>query len=508
MTLKKRMLLHIGSMIGGCLIVAFAALWGIEAQRQSLSAALQGHHQLRQVYEVGTHIATARTMLSSAQLDIQLAAREAKIAAAKLQMIDQITGSSSETFGQADQASNLELQVRPALLESIAHLQSPIANSGTSRKAIDQSNVSLNKALNGLATAAAEIRQEIQAEQQRADARRRSTWLGVFALSAMVIVASSWIGIAQYRSVMNPLNRLGASARRIAAGHLDERVASEGDREFTSLATDFNRMAEELSTLCHDLERQVAAKSKELSQSERLASVGYLATGVAHEINNPLGIIAGYGERSLRILRRGLTESTAAGAARAIQVICDEAFRCKRITDQLLSLARPSQENRAIVSLANIVREVVSNFAGLPEYTDRTLVAAVSEDDASLHILGRAGEIKQVVINLVVNALQAVPGDGTGRVRVGIERMGEHLELTVTDNGRGMSPETRDRVFEPFFTTRRGDTPGVGLGLSIAHAIVREHGGSLRAESQGLGFGSRFIVRIPAAASEVTHVDN
>jgi nitrogen fixation/metabolism regulation signal transduction histidine kinase len=132
--------------------------------------------------------------------------------------------------------------------------------------------------------------------------------------------------VRQYRAVLAPLGRLSAAVTRMARGSLDQRLPTKGDAEFAQLADSFNHMAVQLDDLYHKLERRVAEKSKELVRSERLASVGYLAAGVAHEINNPLGIIAGYGERSLQHLSRGLDDATAARVEASLKVICDEAF--------------------------------------------------------------------------------------------------------------------------------------------------------------------------------------
>ncbi len=311
---------------------------------------------------------------------------------------------------------------------------------------------------------------------------------------------------------MGPLGRIGAGVRAFAGGDFDRRIAPGGDREFAALAADFNRMADDLGRLYADLEQRVRDQSRELVRSERLASVGYLAAGVAHEINNPLGIIAGYAERAARQLERDPADTAA--TRRALAVVADEAFRCKAITDRLLSLARPGSDDRAVVPLDRIARDVVATVGGLGTFGTRRLTvdvdAAAAADDAAaetdLTVSVRAGEIHQVVLNLVVNALEAVPADG-GRVRVAVARVAGGVELRVTDDGRGMTAAVLDRVFEPFYTDKRGTAPtplrgGTGLGLSIAHAIVADHGGRLTAASDGPGKGSVFTITLPAAVRQ------
>jgi two-component system, NtrC family, sensor kinase len=343
--------------------------------------------------------------------------------------------------------------------------------------------------------------------------------------------------------VTAPVNRLAATARRIAGGRRDERVACAGDAEFVALARDFNGMAAELDGLCRGLERQVAAKSKELVRSERLASVGFLAAGVAHEINNPLGIIVGYAEvlmmemKERQSARKAAAKSGAGGASAAalqaaaeadadlektLQVICDEAFRCKAITNKLLSMAKPGEDARRPVNLGDVAASVVSVLGGVRPFRDRRLsVRAESASRDDLVITAVEAEMKQVVMNLAINALEAVvPQDGEdeGEVRINVARRDGSVELTVEDDGKGMSAQTLERIFEPFYTEKRGSGTdivdslpqaaaaeglerrhGTGLGLSITHAIVEAHGGHISAHSDGPGKGSVFKVRLPAA---------
>jgi two-component system NtrC family sensor kinase len=218
---------------------------------------------------------------------------------------------------------------------------------------------------------------------------------------------------------------------------------------------------------------------------------------VAHEINNPLGIIAGYGERCLALIERGLDEGNSAKVTNAVRIICEQTFRCKEITDRLLMLARPSAEGRCAVSLRTIAEEVLANIGGLPRYADREFHLQ-SDPEHDLSVTANCGELKQVVLNLLVNAVEATQ-PRSGKILVSLERHERVVELSVSDNGRGMSCETLQRVFEPFFTDKRSEH-GTGLGLSITHAIVQDHGGRITTESAGLGQGSRFTVMLPATA--------
>jgi signal transduction histidine kinase len=191
-----------------------------------------------------------------------------------------------------------------------------------------------------------------------------------------------------------------------------------------------------------------------------------------------------------------------------LKVIRDEAFRCKDITSKLLSLARPGEPKRQRVDLAAAAESVVSAIGGLKHFKERTITVR-AEAAEPLVVDAVEGEMKQVIMNLLINALEATDDDGSGEVHVTLARGGGYPErhtvtLTVSDNGRGMSPETLEQVFEPFFTDRprvpgSPPRPGTGLGLSITHAIIQSHGGRITAHSDGVGRGSWFVIELPAA---------
>jgi signal transduction histidine kinase len=371
---------------------------------------------------------------------------------------------------------------------------------------------SINVALGQVAELAARIRTTIVSNRRAATAHLYYTLIAVVAFTTLIMCIGVWIGVAQYRSVMHPLRRLEMAVRRAAAADFTSQVPVEGDREFAQLAAQFNRMADQLGALYCDLESQVAIRSRQLVQSERLASVGYLAAGLAHEINNPLGIICGYAEAALARLDQSAEAhdaQTMALAGKALRIICEEAFRCRDITSQLLSLARPGRQDaarREPVNLVPVARRVVDMLAGLPQFKQNTLKLHTA--GAPLIAEACEAEVVQVLINLVANALEAVDSGagGPGRVDVKLRRDDDWIVVEVVDNGRGMSPEIAARVFEPFFTDKpRRDLRGTGLGLSVAHAIVDQHGGRLRAASAGEGRGSTFTLQLPVAMEVASH---
>lgn len=507
MTLRKRLTRQIAFIVAGVVLLGASALWGLMGLHQDFGVALRANEQLRDVYEAGVHVAAARAALDSAAAAgggalAHARAREAlRQASATLRTREARGGWLAATADKAAAA-------HAALAEAIDAL-SPSPETG-SDPAVRAAHL-LAGSFHALANLSAATRQEIEASQVAADQRHRTTLIAVLALAAAGAGFAVVMGLRLYRAVMRPLAGVQAAAQRIAAGGLDQRVEARGDAEFAALARDFNRMADELQSLYRDLEQRVADTSRELIRSERLASVGYLAAGVAHEINNPLGIIAGYGERSLQRLEHGDDPVTIDYVRKALGVMCEEAFRCKRITDHLLKLARQGEEARQGVSLAQVAEAVVTSVAALPRFGGRRLALNV-EPQADTNVIANEGELRQVVLNLVINALEAVEGEG-GQVDLLLRRAGTAVELVVSDNGRGMDEHTRHRAFEPFFTDKRGERPGTGLGLSVAHAIIQDHGGSIEAHSAGPGRGSQFVVRLPgaqagtdgSAAEEVKH---
>jgi signal transduction histidine kinase len=488
MTLRRKMGLQIAATIVGLLLMIVASLWGLNGLRQDYGLALAGYGELRDVFQAGSHLATARALLEPPTSDRSRALMQVQTAADLFEM-PPASGSDSP----ASLALTKVSVVRAALAEAAAQLSTPAA-AGPSNADI----TAVGQALGRVGDLAAEIRLRIQASQDAAQAKHQATVAAIAAVSAVAVLGAVLLGIWQYRGIVLPLARLNQVVHSVARGKFSQRVEVRGNDEIASLAGDFNCMADELDGFYRDLERKVAEKSRDLVRSERLASVGYLAAGVAHEINNPLGIISGYAEYSLEQLKQSPGGSAGNGElAKALGVICDEAFRCKEITAKLLSLSRAADEARTRVNLADIARQVVEMVGGLRDHRERKI--DIRGERADLMVLANEAEMKQVTLNLLVNALEASPSHG-GEVRVELGADENMVRMAVIDNGKGMSAETSQHVFEPFFTEKKGDgRRGIGLGLSITHAIVESHGGRIRAASDGPGKGSRFEVELPAA---------
>jgi two-component system NtrC family sensor kinase len=229
-------------------------------------------------------------------------------------------------------------------------------------------------------------------------------------------------------------------------------------------------------------EREV---TRRLFQTEKMSALGQLAGGVAHEINNPLGGIMAFAQLMARDERTPDDQES-------LRLISDAAMRAKRIVESLLRFSRiPKEHERGSVDLAKVVEDALL----ILQAKLRDGRHAVVRELGPARAIGNANQLQQVVVNLVVNASQAVAERGRIVVHTGPGAPGR-VVVTVTDDGPGVPPELAERVFEPFFTTKP-EGQGTGLGLSICYRIAEEHGGSIRLENLREG-GARFVVDLPA----------
>jgi signal transduction histidine kinase len=302
------------------------------------------------------------------------------------------------------------------------------------------------------------------------------------------------------RWIARPLGTLIDASRDVAAGRFDRRVHLDSQDEMSDLAEAMNAMTGRFEEVKVDLDRKVHERTKQAVRSEQLASVGFLAAGVAHEINNPLASIAMCSE-SLESRLAGLMRDDEESAgerevvASYLRMIQEESFRCKGITERLLDFARIGDTQRHSVDLYDVVAGVIDMVCRLGKYHEKHLVLTPGEPVVA-HV--NPQEMKQIVLNLVTNGLDSVERGGT--VTVTVDRHAGAARITVVDNGCGMTREVIDHLFEPFFTRRIGGQ-GTGLGLAITYRIVEEHQGTIEASSEGTGRGSRFTVRLPLAAN-------
>jgi two-component system NtrC family sensor kinase len=226
-----------------------------------------------------------------------------------------------------------------------------------------------------------------------------------------------------------------------------------------------------------------------LAHSEKMATIGRLVSGVAHEVNNPLAAILGFTDLLLE------NPEVPASAREDLQIILQETQRTKDIVQDLLSFARQRPVQRELVQVNSVLRQTIKlrsyDFAShgveVVEDFEETLAAA----------LGDSQQLQQVFLNILNNAYDAVQEAGQrGRIRIHTRRQAEMIEVAISDNGTGIIDS--QRIFDPFYTTKQVGK-GTGLGLSICYGIVRAHGGEIQCWNNEAGAGSTFVVRIPVA---------
>jgi len=231
----------------------------------------------------------------------------------------------------------------------------------------------------------------------------------------------------------------------------------------------------------------LAAAQEQLIQSEKLASIGQLAAGVAHEVNNPLGSIILFAH----LLLQQMGEKS--NNAEDLKFIIEEANRCRNIVSGLLNFARQGKLKLNKHSLPEIINKLIHAVRQKPEFQNVQILTNISPDIPEVEI--DLDQIYQVFLNLAQNAAEAMPQGGTLTISAEPDSRTNRVRIQFKDTGVGIPPENMKRLFTPFFTTKKIGK-GTGLGLAIAYGIVKMHKGNIRAESE-VGKGAIFTIELP-----------
>lgn len=322
-----------------------------------------------------------------------------------------------------------------------------------------------------------------------------------FLIIALLVLNGLVLWLLGLKMVGRPLQRLVAKTQRISDGDLAADLALKGHDELATLADAINQMCEHLSAAREkvrlETEKRIAAL-EQLRHSERLATVGRLSSGIAHELGTPLNVVAG---RAKMIATESLSPQENIEFA---AIIHEQAERMTKIIRQLLDFSRRRAPQRSSVSIASIfaqIRDMLTPIAG------KSNVEIVLNENSSLPAVELdQGQIQQVLINLVMNAIQAMPHGGRVELSAALDDDAakapndKKVVITVTDSGEGISQEDLEHVFEPFFTTKEIGV-GTGLGLSIVYGIIEEHGGHIAVKSEP-GKGTSFTITLPMEAKK------
>jgi two-component system NtrC family sensor kinase len=329
-----------------------------------------------------------------------------------------------------------------------------------------------------------------------------SRWQILLATAAIILACTVAVYALGLRYVGRPVQRLRDRLRAIAAGDLETSLRLAQNDEIGDLALEIDGMCRDLS----DARRKLAAETEarmhaleRLRHTDRLTTIGQLAAGVAHELGTPLSVITGRAE----MIASG--EATGERADASARVIVDQAQHMTQMIRELLDFSRQRGPRFGLASVRAVCARTVDTLA-LIARRERITIAADLGDDPLL-VSADEHQIEQALVNLIVNAMQAMPSGGTVHVASRGRRArppgdggpdGPFACVTVVDHGTGIAADDVPRLFEPFFTTK-APGEGTGLGLAVAHGIVRDHGGWIEVESE-LGRGSRFTFYLPMTA--------
>jgi two-component system NtrC family sensor kinase len=307
------------------------------------------------------------------------------------------------------------------------------------------------------------------------------------------------VAVRVARRFSEPIHGMTMAAQRIAQGDYSQAVRGGGDDELGYLAHSFNTMTSELQ-LAHtalresadELERKVEERTAELKrmqaqmiQSEKMVAIGKLAAGVAHEINNPLtGVLT-----NSSLMLEDLADDHP--WREDIQTIVNETLRCRKIVKGLLDFSRQTRPQRTLLDLNQVVEDTLSLVRNQTVFRNTKIVYEL--DPHLPTVLADADQMRQVVLNIVLNAAEAMVQGGELRLASASNVAKKAVELRISDTGPGIPDEVRARIFEPFFTTKK---TGTGLGLAVAYGIIERHHGEIRIDS-ARGKGTTFTISVP-----------
>lgn len=302
------------------------------------------------------------------------------------------------------------------------------------------------------------------------------------------------------RNVVRPINGLMETTRLVAEGHLEQTVPENGPREIASLARSFNTMVAALADSRRNTEAHICSLQQTndklqqtrtaLTRSEKMASVGHLAAGMAHEIGNPLGAVVGYLELLKTELPHGREQEIARRAS-------EEAGRIDKLVQELLDYAMPGKLKTEIFDPVEVLEDALELLSSQGVFHRLHLVRDFPSSMPLVSMVRH--QLLQVFVNLLLNACDASSADQTICVQGKVE--GAKIRITVEDQGQGINAENLEHVFDPFFTTK-APGKGRGLGLAVCYRIIDEAGGCIEAVSVD-GSGSSFTVCLPIQRDEV-----
>lgn len=340
----------------------------------------------------------------------------------------------------------------------------------------------------------------------------RANTITIFGLAfGFVILAGLLVSYLVNRMIYLPLRDLEEGAARLAAGDLEQSIPVRSSDEFGELARSFNSMTGalrqsnvDLKNWGRKLERKIEEARQELriahaetARSEKLASVGLLAAGIAHELNNPLTGVLTFSH----LVRKNLPDGSR--DAEDLDLVISETKRCAAIIRRLLDFSREKAPEKSWCNLNSLIRDTVQMIEKSASVANVEIVTQLDEHLPDIWI--DVSLIKQVIMNMLVNAQHAIESDGKITIKTRFCTASEHMEsintsaklveISIADSGCGIPEEVLPKIFDPFFTTKNVGK-GTGLGLSVSHGTIEAHGGTIEVDST-VGEGTEFRIYLP-----------
>lgn len=316
---------------------------------------------------------------------------------------------------------------------------------------------------------------------------RRARNLLIFAFLTMVVVGA-FVNRKLAKSIADPIIRLERLTKKVATGDFSETLEVKGRDEIASLEKSFNLMEEKLKQALSSLEdtiKQLREKQSQLVEAEKLSSIGILASGIAHEISNPLTSVLTFSNLMLEQIPQDDPNRD------RLKIMVKETERARDIVRQLLSFAKEETIKPIKVNVNCPVTEIIESLIAQEAFKDIELSVKLSESLPDIYI--DPARIGQVVSNILLNAIHAITPPG--KIEVSTRAIENFVEIIFSDTGSGIPAENITKIFDPFFTTKE-KTRGSGLGLAVSYGIIKKHGGDIEVKSE-VGKGSTFIVRLP-----------
>ncbi|NOZ25124.1 MAG: HAMP domain-containing protein [Nitrospirae bacterium] len=326
---------------------------------------------------------------------------------------------------------------------------------------------------------------EISKELDRGARERVQNIINVTKVAVLVFLPVSFlIGFVSLfyisQSIVNRLKKLMQTIEKSGAGFFSPMPFPAGHDEVSTLIRTYNNMAEALRLR----EEQLKKKEEELIQSKKLAAIGTLASGVAHELNNPLNNI----HISAQILAKEMGDDCTGIIEETVDDILSQTFRVKKIVGNLLDFARSKEPDFKEINIVETIQKTYAQARKISAFKD---IRFSLESPAEVLIEADPAQLERAFINIFLNAADAMPGGGEIRVRISPED--DQVKVEISDTGSGIPPEVMDKIFDPFFTTK---DRGTGLGLSIVYNIIKNHGGGVTVES-AVESGTVFTIQLP-----------